>query len=30
VLKPNRMQRCGPSLRGCIRASMTLSLIGTS
>jgi hypothetical protein len=30
VLSPKRMQRCAASLRGCMRASMTLSVIGTS
>ena len=30
VLRPKRTQRCGPSLRGCIRASITLSVIGVS
>ena len=30
VLSPKCRQRCGPSLRGCMRASITLSLIGAS
>jgi hypothetical protein len=30
VLSPKWMHRCAPSLRGCMRTSMTLSLIGVS
>ena len=30
VLRPKRMQCCDPSLRGCMRASITLSLMGDS